>query len=70
MIFKTLNNGLTRIGQTADRTLTIVEVNLNHSLEESIDEAISDLKKMESTKEERRKYIEEMRSEKSLRSNK
>ena len=61
-MFKTVRKTLNRAGVTANKGLQVLEVSLNQSLQESIDEAITELNNLETTQEERdhlclKKYI-------------
>ena len=52
-MFKTVRKTLDRAGVTANKGLQVLEVSLNQSLQESIDEAITELNNLNTTQEER-----------------
>ncbi|MFT5518931.1 MAG: hypothetical protein ACI9RI_001200 [Oceanospirillaceae bacterium] len=52
-MFKTVRKTLDRAGVTANKGLQALEVSLNQSLQESIDEAITKLNNLNTSQEER-----------------
>ena len=50
-MFKTVRKTLDRSGVTANKALQVLEVSLNQSLQESIDEAITELNNLNTTRE-------------------
>jgi hypothetical protein len=56
-MFKTVRKTLDRSGVTANKALQVLEVSLNQSLQESIDEAITELNNLETSQEERDEHL-------------
>ena len=56
-MFKTVRKTLDRSGVTANKGLQVLEVSLNQSLQESIDEAITELNNLNTTQEERSEHL-------------
>ena len=52
-MFKTIRKTVNRAGVTSNKALQVLEVSLNQSLQESIDEAITELNNLETSQEER-----------------
>ena len=56
-MFKIFRKTLDRSGITANKALQVLEVSLNQSLQESIDEAITELNNLETSQEERDEHL-------------
>ena len=56
-MFKIFRKTLDRAGVTANKGLQVLEVSLNQSLQESIDEAITELNNLNTTQEERSEHL-------------
>jgi hypothetical protein len=56
-MFKTIRKTVNRAGVTTNKALQVLEVNLDLSLQESIDEAISELNNLETSQEERDEHL-------------
>ena len=56
-MFKTVRKTLDRAGVTVNKGLQVLEVSLNQSLQESIDEAITELNNFNTTQEERDHHL-------------
>jgi hypothetical protein len=56
-MFKIFRKTLDRAGVTANKGLQVLEVSLNQSLQESIDEAITELNNLETSQEERDEHL-------------
>jgi hypothetical protein len=56
-MFKTIRKTVNRAGVTANKGLQVLEVSLNQSLQESIDEAITELNNLNTTQEERSEHL-------------
>jgi hypothetical protein len=56
-MFKIFRKTLDRSGITANKALQVLEVSLNQSLQESIDEAITELNNLNTTQEERDHHL-------------
>ena len=56
-MFKMFRKTLDRSGITANKALQVLEVSLNQSLQESIDEAITELNNLKTTQEERSEHL-------------
>ena len=56
-MFKMFRKTLDRSGITANKALQVLEVSLNQSLQESIDEAITELNNLNTTQEERDHHL-------------
>lgn len=59
-MFKTVRKTLDRSGVTANKGLQVLEVSLNQSLQESIDEAITELNNLNTTQEERDLHLAQL----------
>ena len=59
-MFKTVRKTLDRSGVTANKALQVLEVSLNQSLQESIDEAITELNNLETSQEERDLHLAQL----------
>ena len=59
-MFKTVRKTLDRSGVTANKALQVLEVSLNQSLQESIDEAITELNNLNTTQEERDLHLAQL----------
>ena len=57
-MFKIFRETFDRSGITANKALQVLEVSLNQSLQESIDEAITELNNLNTTQEERDLHLE------------
>ena len=56
-MFKTIRKTVSRAGVTADKALQVLEVSLNQNLQESIDEAITELNSLGTSQEERDQHL-------------
>jgi hypothetical protein len=56
-MFKTIRKTVNRAGITVHKGLQVLEVGLNQSLQESIDEAITELNNLETSQEERDEHL-------------
>jgi len=56
-MFKTVRKTINRVGVTTHKGLQVLEVALDQTLQESIDEAIMGLKNLKITQEERDEHI-------------
>ena len=56
-MFKIINRTVERVGVTGNKGLQIVEVSFDLALQESIDDAIADLKKLTSTQVQRNAHL-------------
>ena len=56
-MFKTIRKAVNRAGVTANKALQVLEVNIDSSLQESIDEAITELNNLETTQEDRDQHL-------------
>jgi len=56
-MFKTIRKTVNRAGVTANKALQVLEVNIDSSLQESIDEAITELNNLETTQEDRDQHL-------------
>ena len=56
-MFKTIRKTVNRAGITANKGLQVLKVSLNQSLQESIDEAITELNNLNTTQEERSEHL-------------
>jgi hypothetical protein len=56
-MFKIFRKTFDRAGVTANKGLQVLEVSLNQSLQESIDEAITELNNLETSQEERDEHL-------------
>ena len=59
-MFKTVRKTLDRSGVTANKALQVLEVSLNQSLQESIDEAITELNNLNTSQEERDLHLAQL----------
>lgn len=59
-MFKIFRKTLDRAGVTANKGLQVLEVSLNQSLQESIDEAITELNNLNTTQEERDLHLAQL----------
>jgi hypothetical protein len=59
-MFKIFRKTLDRSGITANKALQVLEVSLNQSLQESIDEAITELNNLETSQEERNFHLAQL----------
>jgi len=59
-MFKTVRKTLDRSGVTANKGLQVLEVSLNQSLQESIDEAITELNNLNTSQEERDLHLAQL----------
>ncbi|MFT5929912.1 MAG: hypothetical protein ACI9GE_000094 [Oceanospirillaceae bacterium] len=59
-MFKTFRKTLDRAGVTAHKGLQVLEVSLNQSLQESIDEAITELSNLNTSQEERDLHLAQL----------
>ena len=56
-MFKTIRKTVNRAGVTTNKALQVLEVNLDLNLQESIDEAITELNNLNTTQEERDHHL-------------
>lgn len=56
-MFKIFRKTFDRTSVTANKALQVLEVSLNQSLQESIDEAITELNNLETSQEERDEHL-------------
>ena len=59
-MFKTIRKTVNRAGVTSNKALQVLEVSLNQSLQESIDEAITELNNLETSQQERDDHLERL----------
>jgi hypothetical protein len=59
-MFKIFRKTLDRAGVTANKGLQVLEVSLNQSLQESIDEAITELNNLNTSQEERDLHLAQL----------
>ncbi len=59
-MFKIFRKTLDRAGVTANKGLQVLEVSLNQSLQESIDEAITELNNLYTSQEERDLHLAQL----------
>jgi hypothetical protein len=59
-MFKIFRKTLDRSGITANKALQVLEVSLNQSLQESIDEAITELNNLNTSQEERDLHLAQL----------
>ena len=59
-MFKMFRKTFDRSGITANKALQVLEVSLNQSLQESIDEAITELNNLETSQEERDLHLAQL----------
>jgi hypothetical protein len=59
-MFKIFRKTLDRAGVTANKGLQVLEVSLNSSLQESIDEAITELNNLNTSQEERDLHLAQL----------
>jgi hypothetical protein len=59
-MFKIFRKTLDRAGVTANKGLQVLEVSLNASLQESIDEAITELNNLNTSQEERDLHLAQL----------
>ena len=56
-MFKTIRKTFDRAGVTTNKALQLVEVSLDQSLQEAIDEAMSEINNLESSQEDRDQHL-------------
>jgi hypothetical protein len=56
-MFKTIRKTFNRAGVTTNKGLQLLEVNLDQSLQEAIDEAMSEVMNLDSSQEDRDQYL-------------
>ena len=56
-MFKTIRKTFNRAGVTTNKGLQLLEVNLDQSLQEAIDEAMSEINNLDSSQEDRDQYL-------------
>jgi predicted ATP-grasp superfamily ATP-dependent carboligase len=59
-MLKIISKTFTRAGVTANKGLQLVEVSLDQSLQEAIDEAMTEVNNLASSQEERDKHLERL----------
>tara|TARA_B110000879_G_C11099931_1_gene482723 strand:+ start:135 stop:320 length:186 start_codon:yes stop_codon:yes gene_type:complete len=56
-MFKTIRKTFDRAGVTTNKALQLVEVSLDQSLQEAIDEAMSEINNLDSSQEDRDQHL-------------
>ena len=56
-MFKTIRKTFDRAGVTSNKALQLLEVSLDQSLQEAIDEAMSEINNLESSQEDRDQHL-------------
>jgi hypothetical protein len=56
-MFKTIRKTFDRAGVTSNKALQLVEVSLDQSLQEAIDEAMSEINNLDSSQEDRDQHL-------------
>jgi len=56
-MFKTIRKTFNRAGVTTNKGLQLLEVSLDQSLQEAIDEAMSEVSNLDSSQEDRDQYL-------------
>jgi hypothetical protein len=56
-MFKTIRKTFNRAGVTSNKALQLVEVSLDQSLQEAIDEAMSEINNLDSSQEDRDQHL-------------